>query len=424
MLARERTETYRVDMSKQTTATQPEPRAATWRNECLNTEVDDWKTGVIKDRKHFCTHADLMISTFNPETALPGVVWFTLLVYGTGSTGSGSQRYFDLNLELLNVRSDEDFPWHENMPIYASIPCKVQIPASVQNACETNAIPVGRTIEQWQESPHISVPLWSSDATVSDPSLEPQVGEEKVVMISFSPTVTSVSPAFAPVTPSTQADPDVIPTVSMNGYARFDSAKYLSTGFGAIFRGVVPHISYDPASPRYKELAEHIRDACDPDVATFPTPVPDKAIPGCSINDLIHRLAPAKWGWPKPATIDDSNHKKRYDRNRAIVRSNCNDNTPETPSTGDKECDEFPFASTYEGAARAEFPASEFAGLKNSGRDNQFSVRKINGQQNGWGGSDLNTWYNNDRILDWATGGSSSTHAAGDMRDGFWVRIP
>ncbi|RKS68291.1 deoxyribonuclease NucA/NucB [Actinomadura pelletieri DSM 43383] len=427
MLARERTHTYGVDMSTVAQRDPRLPRAQSWRDECLKTKIEDTKVGEVKDRSHYCNHGRYFLSTLDTPDGKPGVVWFDWLVYGEGSVGGGSQRIIALHQELMNMRSDPDFPWPRHKVITASIGCDVQVPKGIDpnKACQGTWFAT-RTLSEWQSNPYANTKLWSDEKELADPKWEPQVGEEKVMMAAFQPKVTSIVPSLKPG-PQAKVDPppDIINTVSVNGYARFDSAKYLSTRQGAIFRGVVPHISYDPSKPRWKELAEHIRDACDKDgnKNTYPPTTQAKDIPGCDIDHLIHRVAQSKVGWPKPQPGANSRHKERYRANSNAKDRACNASTPQTSTPGAKQCDEFPFASTYEGAARSEFPTSEFAGLKGTGIGNQFSVRKINAQQNNWGGSDLSTWYSNDRILDWATGGSSSTSASGLMRDGFWVRI-
>lgn len=426
MLARERTHTYRVDMSKVASGDPREPRAASWRDECLATKVDDWKVGAIPDRTHFCSHAHLMLGTFDTPNGLLGKVSFDWLVYGEGSVGSSSQRTLTFHQELTNVRSDPDAPWPANKPLTASIGCAVQVPKTApKGACQGTAFAT-KTITDWQRDPKADTNLWSDENSVKDPALEPQVGEEKVVMVGFTPTVTSVQPSRRGQTaaPTGTADPpDPINTVSMNGYARYDSAQYLNTKKGAIFRGVVPHLSYDPSKTRVKEVAEHIRDACDKDKVNDSYPAGDgnKLILGCDITHLIHRVTEKKVGWPKPSTGQKSRHELRYNANKNAKTRNCKPTTPTIPDTpGTKECDEFPFASTYEGAAASEHPASEFAG---GGKPNQFSIRKVDATTNNLAGRDLQTWLNNDRILDWATGGSSSTSSGGLMRDGYWVRI-
>ncbi|MEU0099771.1 NucA/NucB deoxyribonuclease domain-containing protein [Streptomyces sp. NPDC006267] len=63
---------------------------------------------------------------------------------------------------------------------------------------------------------------------------------------------------------------------------------------------------------------------------------------------------------------------------------------PGYPSTG-LGCDEFPTASTYEGAARAEHEGAQYT--------DEFSARYIDSDENQEAGSRLGAWYDNDRIL-------------------------
>ncbi|MFE7565616.1 NucA/NucB deoxyribonuclease domain-containing protein [Streptomyces sp. NPDC057539] len=68
--------------------------------------------------------------------------------------------------------------------------------------------------------------------------------------------------------------------------------------------------------------------------------------------------------------------------------------TPGAPAAG-KDCDEYPFRSSSEGAARylGEGTGDEL-------RDN-FSVRYINSAENQEAGRHLGAWYHSDRFLDW-----------------------
>ncbi|MFI8235584.1 NucA/NucB deoxyribonuclease domain-containing protein [Streptomyces sp. NPDC085900] len=56
------------------------------------------------------------------------------------------------------------------------------------------------------------------------------------------------------------------------------------------------------------------------------------------------------------------------------------------------ECDEYPFASTYEGSAQSIY--DETKPKKN------FSARAIDGTENGAGGSQLASYYSDNRIID------------------------
>ena len=59
------------------------------------------------------------------------------------------------------------------------------------------------------------------------------------------------------------------------------------------------------------------------------------------------------------------------------------------------QCDEFPFASTYEGSARWRYDGAQYR--------NWYSVQWVNTAQNLEAGRELAAWYRNQRILDKAT---------------------
>ncbi|MFE3186757.1 NucA/NucB deoxyribonuclease domain-containing protein [Streptomyces violascens] len=82
----------------------------------------------------------------------------------------------------------------------------------------------------------------------------------------------------------------------------------------------------------------------------------------------------------------------RRDRNRDTAVAVCRKEWPGYPELG-QDCDEFPFASTYEGAARSR---PEYDGTPYG----MFSVRAINSPDNQEAGRRLGTWYGDDRIID------------------------
>ncbi|MFG2987483.1 NucA/NucB deoxyribonuclease domain-containing protein [Streptomyces sp. NPDC048258] len=112
-----------------------------------------------------------------------------------------------------------------------------------------------------------------------------------------------------------------------------------------------------------------------------------KNVPGDTIQEPLHRLF-----------LDT----KRHDRNRAVAVRECKRYWGANYTDGGKECDEFPFASTYEGSAVEEYdPHVE---------KNNFSVLPVPGGENGAAGTLLRGFYNNNRIID-------------GLEDGFIVKI-
>ncbi|MGW1093201.1 NucA/NucB deoxyribonuclease domain-containing protein [Streptomyces sp. NPDC002596] len=162
---------------------------------------------------------------------------------------------------------------------------------------------------------------------------------------------------------------------------RFDSASYLATSNGGIFDYVMPVMNYSRSSPAHGAVAQHIYDAQTNPGATYPAKV-GKAIPGSIASGKpLSRLYD---GYDSAAAIQRQKNETAKNNACAQIRPN--------PSDG-LDCDEYPFASTWEGAGVG---------------DNNFSVRYLDATQNRSAGGSLAAWYNSDRIL---------------HKDRFYVRI-
>ena len=170
-----------------------------------------------------------------------------------------------------------------------------------------------------------------------------------------------------------------------NGQAarlRFDSATYLATAQAAIFDGSFAGNAFIPIQPVFtldmndptvgpfiRQSAEHIWVAQHYPARTYP------AAAGKTIPTTLTRLAPSP----------------RNTVNRETSMDACNHYWPGYRARG-LQCDEYPFASTYEGAGQPFY--QPFTPWGN------FSVCPIAGNDNGRAGSLLGAWYSNDRILD------------------------
>jgi hypothetical protein len=156
---------------------------------------------------------------------------------------------------------------------------------------------------------------------------------------------------------------------------RFDSAWYLPAKQGSIFSRVTPWISYSTSDPAVNQSAHHIQDAQQHPESTYPK-VDGKHIPGASAGDPLHRLY-----------FDTT--RRRQNRETFAVPV-CQQQWPGYPELS-QDCDEYPFASTYEGAARHLYQNVPYG---------WFSVRPILFSDNQTAGQRLGTWYGADRILD------------------------
>ncbi|WP_439145900.1 NucA/NucB deoxyribonuclease domain-containing protein [Streptomyces coacervatus] len=80
-----------------------------------------------------------------------------------------------------------------------------------------------------------------------------------------------------------------------------------------------------------------------------------------------------------------------HNANRREAVKVCTAADPNYASMGLK-CDEYPFASTYEGSVQSIYEPSK--------PKNNFSALAINGTENGAGGTQLAKYYANNRIID------------------------
>ena len=163
---------------------------------------------------------------------------------------------------------------------------------------------------------------------------------------------------------------------------RCDSAEYFQI-FGqsrpkaCIFHNVVPYLTYSLNDPRVSQVAGHIWWAQRFPSVTFPIN------PGLGRKEI-----PGRYGTDVGLTRIRRGSTTRA--NRAEVRRACNRQAPyeETglprPPAPGQHCDEFPFASTLEGAASPIW---------------DFSVRAVDGRQNCSAGGLLNYYLTSDRIL-------------------------
>lgn len=194
---------------------------------------------------------------------------------------------------------------------------------------------------------------------------------------------------FVPVYPPPWVDTNPLAEWDFSSFGvRWDNASYLPnynptdilhTG-GASFSYNVSPLRYSTATgAEEKAVADHINKAFTQPASTMPRN-PSKNAPGQSASDPLHRLQP---------DLGQTN-KNRYNANRREAIKVCTAVDPDYASKG-LQCDEYPFASTYEGAAQSIYepdkPKKNFSALAVPKNDNQKA------------GSQLATYYNN-RIID------------------------
>lgn len=120
-----------------------------------------------------------------------------------------------------------------------------------------------------------------------------------------------------------------------------------------------------------KEAGEHWKFAMDHPEQTKPEMI-GKQIPGGVGDNTLTRMYSKR-------------HQTEYNRNRSKTSRVCAREFANEDRTG-KQCDEFPFASTWQGSST-------------NGSDN-FSIRLISADSNEAAGRWLGAWYAYDRVLD------------------------
>jgi len=171
---------------------------------------------------------------------------------------------------------------------------------------------------------------------------------------------------------------------------RFDSAWYLNRKEGSIFNLANPWIGYSVRDEAVRYSAWNIYNAQKFPNSTQPYLEGEKKLPGASAADPLHRLY---------------HDKKRRQANRSEAVRYCHQTWAGYSDLG-QDCDEYPFACTYEGAAGYKF--ADRPGRPDIYRQNNYAVNTIPSYDNQESGRRLGTWYSADRILD---------------RDAFHVRI-
>lgn len=280
-------------------------------------------------------------------------VSFRLTVIGNGYNG---MRTVSFRYKVDDIKSDLDSPnWRNGSRVSVSIQCDG---VSEIRDCIGDESPDTRTLAKWRKH--------SEGSTFFDSDPPPITGgnKDQVSYMDFWPRVT-VDPPGTKYPPLTSDGP--------KEKVRADSADYLFVfppggqppfwpKEGAIFANVTPTFYYDVNDPYFsvmKEAFQHHKDALT---------APGSIVPGLRPKPPLTRLY------------------SKYDPEQYAANTRAKDQACAklTKPGDDYECDEFPFASTYEGAASG-------AG--------KFSVRYIPRSANNSHGRWLAAWYAYDRIL-------------------------
>jgi hypothetical protein len=199
-------------------------------------------------------------------------------------------------------------------------------------------------------------------------------------------------------------DPGPLP-IAKSHTIRCDSATMgfpKSRSKACIFDDVIPHMQYSVQNPKVEDVARHIQCAQNPPCLTWPLK-DGKSIPGRFIDGNrdapgLHRIMESQPEYGKNSYQKTQACNRGFPYGSLGLPASMYDPTPPLK----QQCDEYPFASTKEGAGVGDW---------------NFSVMGVNGRQNGCAGAALKRYYKDDRILVWRQ------EVPDDALDTFYVRI-
>lgn len=329
--------------------------------ECRRSPDSSSETGYIKNRYSFCwSH----VATYQvPIKCIGGFclnagVQFQFTEIGYGSNQSRKMRVYYTLEDILVTH-----PSLNGAKLKIDMVCESKLNAG--DCKEDPSYPATeRTIAQWKNT-NFSTEIFTSEAPPPTDANPDQVG-----YMEFWPKLTLT---HAPRKFKKSID-------GIKQTVRYDSAKYMFAfpnqyfWQGAVFSKATPIFNVPITKPEFSMLAEagqHWKFAMEHPEQTKPQ-MAGKKIPGMVGDSTLTRMYPRR-------------HQEEYNSNRSKTRRTCDREFRDEDRTG-KDCDEYPFASTWQGSST-------------NGSDN-FSVSLISSDSNQAAGTWLGTWYAYDRILD------------------------
>jgi hypothetical protein len=334
----------------------------TWA-ECEGHSYDDQDNAYWFKNKYNLCRLELFTLTYRElidNTVVEvGKTMMVVEVKGTATAGASSIT-FD-----MRMRDFQDFDTtHKEWPMSIQLPCTNADPSRTSTCSEfTGHDTVYRqSIAEWEAQAGTEYHWTKNTATTANPDTT-----YHAEMRGFF----EVGLYFLLESP---LGPDV--SVSPTAISRCDSATYVN-GSKCIFPTVASVLEFSASDPAISESAQFIRDA-QTDITLTKPGTPGKRVPG-GLNDLpLHRLYSA---------YDFKNDIKA---SRRRVPKTCRLYWgPKYTLGGTRQCDEYPFATTYENSARI-----------NTHSLLDYAVRAIKKEHNETAGQRYGAWLGSDHILD------------------------
>lgn len=336
-----------------------------WYNYCISAPGATSSAGAAAWKNFYCRVGFFLLRKVfvdsNGNQTVKGTINLRAVMYetpdsgaccGTAKTDRGAFGY--LRYDEITTSGDYTNP---DTILSADIQC---VPNS--GCVQTGAHGVGRTVADWQNSQSDMFSTW----TIPNGSGTDLKGYGSVQIRAAATDGTVLAESYSP-----------------GNQLRCDSASYIARAQGCIIIGVVDELKFATDDPTLDESAWNIwRGWTDPD-HTLPV-VANKRVPGRGPEWQLYAGAPVT---PSPL------HRIFYDTTTRTANNNKAKNdckyfwgTNYATSAGyARDCDEFPFASTREGAANA---------------NGNYVVKVITASDNQNAGRALKGFYDLHRILD------------------------
>lgn len=360
----------------------PDPSRTVSREECK--EELDSHLFYAKSRFAMCGGIQ-MVQTWLQKGKPVGQTAFTAWVIGTIPDAKDRTVQFDY---YYTDFLDDGENLSESLRVESSLKMTTLISPNAQKR-QTGSPPPSRTFDVLKSTPRTYMHDVVFDAGQGE-------GPDDLVTMVYEPSVKVTFPLAWP-------GEDDIERVTFAGM-NWDAAGYLPNSDvsdpakrgGAAF-AYIAELPYSmKAGAPEKAVADHLNQVHTKPGETYPQ-LANKDVPGFDTNRRLHRLF---------------RDMARRNKNRSEAKKVCvavwgEDYATNDPA-GPRECDEYPFASTYEGAAQ---PASE-----PGARANNWSAKALAAADNSAAGTILGEFYDKNRIIE-------GNDANGDEVDAFIVKI-
>lgn len=359
--------------------------------ECFAASGADSAFGRIHDRFNYCQRRELEARFYRQIPILGKVYvgsnWFTYEIYGQGDNQQRRTRTFaHVVPDSVKYRGWDPIDYFfvaPNIALTIDLNC-------VDTGCGSSPGPVTMSFTAWDHSAKWY--FWDQYNNENTGG-----GRDKVSYGRFALTAVVSGEGFEP-TKTYTSDPRMI---------RCDSAAYFNKGTArypkaCVFNEVIPFLTYQQVGP-HASVAAHIKTALDTPNDTWPKLAPvgqpqprDKHIPGKFVlGDWraagLHRIDTADPQYAENGKVKDGAcYLKGPYKDQFALTGLPAPGGPGRPGDG-QDCDEYPFASTREGAADNYWTQGTHRW--------DFSVRAVPFGENRSAGTALINYYVDDRML-------------------------